>query len=319
MVDHAIGAAYLARMIAERARIERRRGVPVRAAARHRQARHPEAGPHLSEADRQDDRSGDRRAGRARAPRGDRRTGAPAMEAARARSTSPCCTITTTRPHANTCRPAAVVYAANLLAHRFGFGCPPLADRRAGRPGRQRTRARRGVAGGSGGPRAGSRRGRRGASCPDAGAAQRASRISRTFRTSVSSENGFCRKASLGEHSRIADGLVGVPRHVDHLHVGARRQQPLGEGRPAHLRHHDVGDQQVDRSGRLRRRRERLVAVGGRQHDVPVPRQPLAQEIAHPVLVLDQQQRLASARRRRRGSAAVRASTTSTASATRGR
>ena len=45
------------------------------------------------------------------------------------------------------------------------------------------------------------------------------------------------------QHAPVTDGLIGIAGHEDHLEVGARLQQSLGERRPPHRRHDDVGDQ----------------------------------------------------------------------------
>ncbi len=47
------------------------------------------------------------------------------------------------------------------------------------------------------------------------------------------------------------DGIVRVPRHVQHLRLRMLRRQLLGDLAPAHLGHHDIGDQKVDRSRML--------------------------------------------------------------------
>ena len=40
--------------------------------------------------------------------------------------------------------------------------------------------------------------------------------------------------------------VVGVARHVEHLHVGPERAKSLGELPSAHPGHHHVGQEKVD-------------------------------------------------------------------------
>ena len=49
------------------------------------------------------------------------------------------------------------------------------------------------------------------------------------------------------EHAVVDDRVVGVARHVEHLHAGPHRRQRLRELAAAHAGHDDVGDEQVDR------------------------------------------------------------------------
>ena len=43
------------------------------------------------------------------------------------------------------------------------------------------------------------------------------------------------------------DGVVGVARHEQHLDRGTEFLQPAGQFRAAEVRHHHVGEDQVDR------------------------------------------------------------------------
>ena len=275
LVDHAIGTAYVARLIAERARDERRRGVPVRPAARHRQARHPEAGARLPEADRQDASiraivelarrsSGTRPSARWRCGAGscrrrstsrscyhhDYQAGAAThREGRRRRLRAPTCWRTASGSAARRCRrrrarptrsPTSSGSTAEWL-DEVDARAPGLV---AGRP-------------------AAAHRPRRPGRRPRASVTLRVEDLAdladqRVERERLLQEGVRPPSSTRGSPMR----LVGVARHVDDLHVGPRRQQPLGERRTAHLRHHDVGDQQIDRAVvRLAATLERLDAV----------------------------------------------------------
>ena len=83
LMDHAIGTAYLARLVAEKLGAGRRRGVHVRAASRHGKAAAPEAGARLHQVRGADALSPGNRDRLPRTASGDRRPPAPAVAAAR--------------------------------------------------------------------------------------------------------------------------------------------------------------------------------------------------------------------------------------------
>ena len=53
------------------------------------------------------------------------------------------------------------------------------------------------------------------------------------------SVNGFWMKFT-------PDDIAGIPGHEEHLHVRPSASQHIVELPPVHLRHHDVGEEQVD-------------------------------------------------------------------------
>ena len=72
---------------------------------------------------------------------------------------------------------------------------------------------------------------------------------------------------------------------------GRTAHEALRQLAPAHVRHHDVGDHQVDVVGVTLGHAQRIHAVPRLEHDVAVTAQHLARERSHGVLVLDQQHR----------------------------
>ena len=49
------------------------------------------------------------------------------------------------------------------------------------------------------------------------------------------------------EYAMADDAVVGVARHTEHFHVGSNTRKSLREFGAAHLRHHDVAQEQMDR------------------------------------------------------------------------
>ena len=79
---------------------------------------------------------------------------------------------------------------------------------------------------------------------------------------------------------------------------GRSAADALGDLLAEHLRHHDVGQQQVDRAVVLGGELERLGAAAGGQHRVAVVVEDPARDLEHRRLVLDDEDRLAAAARR---------------------
>ena len=122
---------------------------------------------------------------------------------------------------------------------------------------------------------------------------------------------GCGRPGSRGERllqegiGRLADPGVqlvalAVPRHVDDADVGVRGGHPVGQLDAAHVRHDDVGEDEVDTVIGALEHRERLPAVAGLEHGIAVLRQHARRQRADRVLVLDQEHGFGPADRRRR-------------------
>ena len=94
----------------------------------------------------------------------------------------------------------------------------------------------------------------------------------------------------------VAEGVVGISGHVDDLRARPKLDDVPRELGAAHLRHDHVGEQEVDRLGRVAAQAERLVAARGLQHCVPRHLEDLARQLADVALVLDEQDRLRAAR-----------------------
>src|SRR5882724_9192668 len=90
------------------------------------------------------------------------------------------------------------------------------------------------------------------------------------------------------------DAVVGVSRHAQHAHVWTRRAEPLGQLRAAHLRHDDVGQEQVNRPGVLLADEERLAGDARLDDVVAILAQNAAGHDPDLIVVLDQQDGLAA-------------------------
>ena len=89
----------------------------------------------------------------------------------------------------------------------------------------------------------------------------------------------------------LAESILGVTRDKDHLHIGVDFPDFPDQGGPIHVRHHDIGDQQVDRTvGRLDQFERRFAAL--RLEDlVAFVAQGARPEDPDRILVLDQHDR----------------------------
>ena len=97
-------------------------------------------------------------------------------------------------------------------------------------------------------------------------------------------------------HAVANDVVVRIPRHEQHPRFGACHDHPLGQLAPAHLGHHDVGEQQVDGPGVALADQQRLAAMRGRQHlEAGAPKEAGCQ-LAHRSLVFDQEDGLGAGR-----------------------
>ncbi len=95
-----------------------------------------------------------------------------------------------------------------------------------------------------------------GGSCLQRGSALAASRTSRTLRARPIGLKGFCRNAGAGVDHPVDGGRPRrCGRHEQHARRGPDLTQRVGELTAAHPRHHDVGDEQMDRAPRAARRR----------------------------------------------------------------
>ena len=87
----------------------------------------------------------------------------------------------------------------------------------------------------------------------------------------------------------VAEGVLGVARDEDHLHVGVDLAHLAHQRRPVDIGHDDVGDDEVDGLLAGLDDLERPFAVAGLDHLVALRRQRPGADHAHRVLVLDQQ------------------------------
>ena len=95
----------------------------------------------------------------------------------------------------------------------------------------------------------------------------------------------------------VDDGVFRVPGHVEHLHLRTDRSQALRELGPAHLRHDDVGEQEMDRSLVLLAEKQGFVAVPGLEDVVAVPQEDRAGDDPELLLIFDEEHRLGPADR----------------------
>ena len=120
---------------------------------------------------------------------------------------------------------------------------------------------------------------------------------SRTACTSVRGENGFARNVSGVRSSGIRpEDLVRVPRHEDDGHARGELRDLRRELPAAHAGHRHVGHEHVDRVGRSADDLERHEAVGGRHDLEALALENAGRELAHDLLVVDDERM----RRRRR-------------------
>src|SRR5262249_1961687 len=94
------------------------------------------------------------------------------------------------------------------------------------------------------------------------------------------------------EHAVVDDRVARVAGLVEHAGVRPGPGEGLRERAPAHARHHDVGQQQVDRARERLRHLERGVARPRLEDDVALRLQDLARELPEGFLVLDEEDRL---------------------------
>ena len=115
------------------------------------------------------------------------------------------------------------------------------------------------------------------------------SRTSRTLRASASMVNGFSSRTGAGRRCAAERQVAGVAGHEQHLDRRAVQGDELRRLRAVHVRHHHVGDQDVDRALKALREQERLAAVADVEHLVAAQHQPFPRQLPHVVVVLDQQ------------------------------
>ena len=93
--------------------------------------------------------------------------------------------------------------------------------------------------------------------------------VSFTAATSCLSVNGLARKSNLRAFGQVLlERVLGVAGHEDDLQVRIALAQFLGERRPVHLRHHHVGDDEIDVAAVALDHLDRLDAVAGFEHRV---------------------------------------------------
>src|SRR5882724_10824896 len=91
------------------------------------------------------------------------------------------------------------------------------------------------------------------------------------------------------EHAGVADHLGGPARHEDRLRVRAHDEEPVRQLLAVDTRHHDVGDEHVDRALVIVRDPERLVAVLGLEHLIARPQQDVPRQGSDLCFVVDHQ------------------------------
>ncbi|HJX64008.1 MAG TPA: hypothetical protein VJ860_08650 [Polyangia bacterium] len=90
------------------------------------------------------------------------------------------------------------------------------------------------------------------------------------------------------------DGVVSVAGHIEHFDPRTFQRQAVGQHSPAHLRHHDVGQQQVDLVLLRFAGQKRVLRTRGGQHCVAGLARDAFGNIAHGFLVLNDKNRLGS-------------------------
>src|SRR5579871_1083384 len=63
------------------------------------------------------------------------------------------------------------------------------------------------------------------------------------------------------EDTVVRDGVFRISRHIKNLQLGPEHGEALGELPSAHARHHDVGEEHVDRARELLADEQRLASV----------------------------------------------------------
>src|SRR6266496_3906912 len=99
----------------------------------------------------------------------------------------------------------------------------------------------------------------------------------------------------------MGDGIVRVAGHVEHLDVPSRAFDQVGQSRPAHVRHHDVGEKEMDHAGMPFGEAERVLGILTFQHGVPHAREDVTRQGAKVWVVFDKQDDLGPSSRCRVG------------------
>ena len=94
-----------------------------------------------------------------------------------------------------------------------------------------------------------------------------------------------------------SDRFAGVTGHEEHSHTREPAEDPLGEVEPVHLRHDQIGEQEVDRPVVVLGQPEGCLGAFGGEHGVAVAAQDAGSQHAHGLLVLGDQDRLGARRR----------------------
>ena len=111
------------------------------------------------------------------------------------------------------------------------------------------------------------------------------------MRTSALRVTGLCSTVGRGWSRSLQVELVGVAGHIEDLEVGAPRPQRSGQCRSAHVRHHDVGDEEIDVAAASVELLERVAAIGGLHHGMTGLTEETGEEGADIGVVFDQQHR----------------------------
>jgi hypothetical protein len=91
----------------------------------------------------------------------------------------------------------------------------------------------------------------------------------------IAGKNWLRQKRQAFVETRADDHLLGISARIQNAYVRTFDRQPRREIASAQARHHDIGDQEIDRAGMAARNGERLVAVARFEYGVAVGRQDL--------------------------------------------
>ena len=96
-------------------------------------------------------------------------------------------------------------------------------------------------------------------------------------------------------HATIAEGLFGIPRHVDDDDLRTLQTDGIGQLGALHSRHDDIGQEYVDGAVVVAADLQRNLSVTRGQYRVPVALEDLAGHCPQRALVLDDEHRLGRA------------------------
>jgi hypothetical protein len=89
------------------------------------------------------------------------------------------------------------------------------------------------------------------------------------------------------ERGMKPDLLVGVPRHENHLGVWTDLGNPRRQFQAAHVRQNDIEQQEMDRTGMLLAKTERLPSIAGFHYGESLSGQSMSKKLARLRLIID--------------------------------